>query len=145
MKNHQSKKQNCVKGWIEILHFKDELKVLNCTSLEEFKASYYTAVGSPLPLPEYDCAIDIYKQFALPVEPEFHIPRPFSTYDAINLCVTDPVLGNKITTLILLNKGDYVNVSFRVRQVQQHPQFQHCLVIRQEPFKSFFAPRSGTY
>lgn len=131
-----------VQGWVELLHFNyapcDFAKArINATSLSNFKASHYTQVGSTLPLSEYDCAIDIYKQFAVEQDPEFNIPRTFNTYDAINLCVCDPKLGNKITTLILLNKGSYVNVSFRAAQIQQHPQFKHCLVIRQEPFKSF--------
>ncbi len=136
---------NCVRGWIELLHFKGNPNalhaasppILNTNSLENFVEEHYACVGSSIPLCEYYSAFEVYQQFVTKLDPEFNVPRPLRIYDAINLCVSDPVFGNKITTIILWSKKQYHNLQFRSQNVQYHPKFPECLVIRARPFESF--------
>jgi hypothetical protein len=138
----------CLNGWIEVLHFKHDPKELhkakpiisNTYTLKNFSEEHYEMVGSVIPLCEYNSAFELYRQFTVPVDEEFRIPRIFRTYDAINLCLTDKRYGRKITTLVVWNKGQHHNLGFREQRVQYHPDYPHCLVIRQRPFRSF-APR----
>jgi hypothetical protein len=136
---------NCVRGWVELLHFKADANALHAAdppitstnSLANFVESHYECVGSTLPLCEYYSAFEIYQQFAASTDEEFNVPRPFEQYDAINLCVSDPNFGNKVTTLMVWSKKHYHNIKFRASNVQYHPKYPHCLVIRNKPFKSF--------
>jgi hypothetical protein len=138
---------DCIQGWIEILHCKFDKhnfhtavpSVINGSNLKSLREHHYDVVGSPLPLCEYYAALDVYQQFAAKIDPEFNIPRPFRTYDAINLCVNDPKLGNKVTTLIVVPKGAHTLISYREDRLQYHPNYEHALVIRKKPFKSLLA------
>lgn len=138
----------CINGWVEILHcnytvrdFGKSVPNVSTGNLKTFNENHYTLVGSSLPLCEYYSAFEIYQQFAVPVDSEFNIPRPFRDYDAINLCVDDPKFGRKITTLIVIPKKAQSRTLFKEQRVQYHPDFPHCLVIRKEPFKSMFMLR----
>jgi hypothetical protein len=133
----------CINGWVELLHCKYTLKTynqaatfINPINLKTFTESHYDVVGSALPLCEYASAFEIYQQYAVEQDPEFHIPRPFRDYDAINLCVNDAVFGKKITTLIMVPKNAHTGTKYREQNVQYHPNFPHCLMIRKTPFKS---------
>lgn len=136
---------DCFNGWIELLHFKYDMKKLhlakpilnNVDSLENFKESHYEMVGSPIPLSEYHSAIQIYRQFAVQLDPEFNVPRPFGTYDAMNLCVRDPKIGNKTRTFIFYPKRQHYNVTYREQRVQYHPDYPHVLLVRKKPFSPF--------
>jgi len=138
----------CVNGWIEILHFKhnkdmqDLAKIsssINLSNLKSIKEEHYDVVGSPIPLCEYYSGFELYQQYAGNVDPEFNVPRGFKEYDAINLCVNDPNLGQRITTMVIVKKGAHVNLSYRKEPIQFHPDFQHALVIREKPLRSFFS------
>lgn len=134
-----------INGWIEVLHFKHDPKdihlaqpiIKDTASLKNFKESHYSMVGSTIPLCEYYSAFELYRQFAVPVDEEFKIPRVFGNYDAINLCMNDPKFGRKITTLLVWPKGQHHGINYREQRVQYHPDFPHCLVIRKRPFHSF--------
>lgn len=137
---------DCVQGWVEILHCKyteaDFLKPglgINPSDMRTFNETHYDVVGSPLPLCEYYSAFDIYRQFAGPTDPEFGLPRPFRMYDAINLCVNDPHLGKKITTLVCVRKGAHVLTTYKTSRVNFHQDYPLALVIRSKPFKSLLA------
>lgn len=134
-----------VQGWVELLHCKHSVSdfhrissPINGCKLSTLKEFHYTMVGSPIPLCEYYSAFEIYQQFAVPLDKEFNVPRPFEAYDAMNLCVVDPKFGKKVTTLIVLQKGAHIHVSFREQRIQYHPDFAHCLVIRKQPFKPLY-------
>ena len=94
-------------------------------------------VGSTLPLCEYFSAIQIYRQYAVEIDREFNIPRPFDNYDAMNLCMQDPKYGNKIRTFIFYPKGQHYKVGYREQRLQYHPDFPHVLLVRKKPFASF--------
>lgn len=136
---------DCIHGWLEILHFKYDIMELhtapkpwpNSADLKTLSESHYEAVGGAIPLCEYYSAFELYQQFAVPVDPEFNIPRGFKALDAINICVNDPKFGRKTTTLIVLPKGAHSTVNYKEGRVQFHPKYPHCLVIRKTPFKSF--------
>lgn len=140
-----SSNTECINGWIELLHFKtDPMQIhlakpyLKCTdSLENFKEDHYQMVGSHIPLCEYYSAIEVYKQFVVPIDKEFRIPRPIGDFDAMNLCMSDPKFGRKLLTFIFYPKKFYHSVKFREQRVQYHPDYPHALLIRQEPFSSF--------
>ena len=134
---------DCVQGWVEVLHCKyteEEFPTPSlgiCPSnLRTFNESHYTVVGSPLPLCEYYSAFDIYRQFAGTIDSEYGMPRPFRMYDAINLCVNDPKLGKKITTLIFVGKGAHVLMSYRTSRVNFHQDYPLAVVIRAKSFRS---------
>lgn len=133
----------CINGWIEILHFKWEHprdaipSLMSDASLKNFKEEHYELVGSPIPLCEYYSAFELYQQYAVPVDPEFKIPRPFKKYDAINLCMNDSKYGRKVTTLMVYPKGMQHKVDFKEGNAQYHPDFPHCLIVRKKPFYAF--------
>jgi hypothetical protein len=140
---HMPSNTECINGWIEILHFKwDDLDsaypILNTdNSLQGFKEEHYEVVGSPVPLCEYYSAFELYQQFAVPVDPEFNIPRSFKKYDAINLCMNDPKHGRKVTTLLVYPKEARHRLVYKGGSPQYHPDFPHCLVMRKKPFRAF--------
>jgi hypothetical protein len=135
---------NCIRGWIEILHFKwdsilhAEPKIYDDVSLENFKEDHYELVGSPLPLSEYYSAFEVYKQFAGNIDKDINIPRPFRNYDAINLCLNDPRYDNSVTTLMVLPKGKQHHCTFHVGQPQYDNKHRHCLLKLEKPFDAFF-------
>jgi hypothetical protein len=94
-------------------------------------------VGSHIPLCEYYSAIEVYKQFVVPIDKEFNIPRPIGNFDAMNLCMQDPKFGRKFLTFIFYPKGLHHSVKFREQRIQYHPDYPHVLLIRKEPFRSF--------
>jgi hypothetical protein len=135
---------NCIRGWIEILHFKWN-GILHAVppidsdgSLENFKAEHYEVVGSPLPLSEYYSAFEVYKQFAGNIDKDINIPRPFKQYDAINLCLNDPRYNNTVTTLMVLPKGKQRYTTFHTGQPQYDNKHPHCLLKLEKPFNAFF-------
>ncbi len=144
--NASSLQPNCINGWIEILHFKtDPIKIhlakplLKSTdSLENFKEDHYNLVGSPIPMCEYDSALELYQQYAASVDLEFNIPRPFAENDAINFCMNDAKYGRRVTTFIIYPKVLQYLVKFREQRAQHHPGLPHCLLQRKQPFRSFF-------
>lgn len=146
--NDMSSNTECINGWIELLHFKSDPDKIHLAkpllkstdSLENFKEAHYEMVGSHIPLCEYYSAIEVYKQFVVPIDKEFNIPRPLGDYDAMNLCMRDPKFGRKFLTFIFYPKGLQHAVKFREQRVQYHPDYPHVLLIRKEPFRSFLRP-----
>jgi hypothetical protein len=135
---------NCIRGWIEILHFKWPgiaqafPEISSDGSLENFKEEHYEVVGSPLPLSEYYSAFEVYKQFAGEIDKDINIPRPFRRYDAINLCLNDPRYDNTVTTLMVLPKGKQHHCTFHTGQPQYDNKHAHCLLKLKKPFNAFF-------
>jgi hypothetical protein len=145
-KNTSPDQPECINGWIEILHFKWEIKnfhkarpLIVCDdSLERFKEEHYDLIGSPIPLCEYNSVFELYQQYAMPVDPEFKIPRPFRNYDAINLCMNDAKHGRKVITFMVRYKGMRAGIKFRTGNVHYHHDFPFCLIQRQQSFGAFF-------
>ena len=140
-----SSNTECIHGWIELLHFKTDPDQIHLAkprhsgadSLKNFKEEHYQMVGSHIPLCEYYSAIEVYKQFVVPIDKEFNIPRPFGTFDAMNLCMRDPKFGRKFLTFIFYPKELRHKAKFTEGRAQFHPDYPHALLIRAEPFKSF--------
>ena len=140
-----SSNTECINGWIELLHFKTDPSkihlakpILKSTgSLEHFKEAHYSMVGSHIPLCEYYSAIEVYKQYVVPIDKEFNIPRPIADFDAMNICMKDKRYGYKFLTYIFYPKGLHHSVEFREQRLQYHPDYPHVLLIRKEPFRSF--------
>jgi hypothetical protein len=146
-KNTSPDQPECINGWIEILHFKWEIKnfhkarpLIVCSdSLERFKEEHYDLVGSPIPLCEYDSVFELYQQYALSGDPEFKIPRPFRLFDAINLCMNDAKHGRKVITFMVWEKGNWGGgPKFKTGNAHYHRGFPCYLIQRQQPFGAFF-------